>query len=126
MRSCDIEFIRLAEFMAQKSQMHYKLAAVIVHRKRVISVGYNRYLGLNSNVGMSDKWSIHAEADSLRRAINYVHNHPTAKLTIYIARRGNKNAKPCINCLKLLMPYINRFVYTQAGEVTEDFAVTEV
>lgn len=126
MRSCDQDFIDVAESLAHKSQMHYKLAAVITHRKRVISVGYNRYLGLNSDVGMSDKWSIHAEADALRKAIDYVHDNPTAKLTIYIARRGKKNAKPCLNCLKLLMPYINRFVYTQAGEVTEDFAVTEV
>lgn len=125
MRSCDKEFITIAESLAHKSQMHYKLAAVIVHRKRVVAVGYNRYLGLNSNIGLSDKWSIHAEADALRKAIDYVHNNPTCKLTIYVARRGQKNAKPCENCIRILIPYIDRFVYTQGGEIIEEFAVAE-
>ena len=125
MRNYDNQFIAVAEALAIKSTMHYKLAAVICNKKRVISVGYNRFLGLNSNIGLSDKWSIHAECDALRKALNYIHDYPNAQLTIYVARKGKKNARPCTNCMKLLMPYIDRFVYTDGGNITEEFSVDE-
>lgn len=126
MRSYDQSFIDIAQSLVKKSLMHYKLAAVIAHKKRVIAVGYNRYLGLNSDVSMSDKWSLHAEAQALKRALDFIHDNPDAKLTVYVARKNKRLAKPCVNCIKLLMPYVDRFVYTDGGSITEDFAIDEV
>ena len=125
MRNYDNYFIALAESLASKSTMHYKMAAVITDKKRVISVGYNRFLGLNSNIGLSDKWSLHAECDALRKALSYIHDYPNAKLTVYVARRGRKNARPCVNCMRILLPYIERFVFTDKGSITEEFSIEE-
>jgi deoxycytidylate deaminase len=120
-RNYDKGFVELAEALACKSHMRHKVGAVITNKKRVISVGYNRFLGLNSNIGMSDRWSIHAECDALRKALSYIHDYTNVKLTVYVARRGKGLARPCNNCMKLLMPHIDRFVYTDGGEITEEF-----
>lgn len=121
MRTYDKRFIQLAESLAKKSRMHHKIGAVITSKKQVISVGYNRFLGLNSNIGFSDKWSIHAETDALRKALSFIHDNPKVSLTIYIARRGQRLAKPCENCISLISPYIDRFVYTDNGNIVEEF-----
>jgi deoxycytidylate deaminase len=121
LRSYDRDFIELAEALAKKSKMHHKMGAVITDKKRIVSVGYNRFSGLDSNIGMSDKWSLHAEADALRKSISYIHNNPNARLTVYVARKKKSLAKPCINCIRLLTPYIDRFVYTDSGSITEEF-----
>ena len=125
MRSYDKEFISVAEELVKKSTMHHKLAAVITNKKRIVSVGINRFLGLNSYIGMSDKWSIHAECDALRKALAYIHDNPNVSLTMYVARKNKKLAKPCPNCLKLITPYIDRIVYTDGGKIVEEFTTVE-
>ena len=121
MRNYDNEFIKMAEQISKKSTMHYHLGTLIVSKKYIISFGFNRFSGLNSYHIFGNKWSIHAEADALRKALPYIHDNPTAKLTAYVARTGKKNARPCSNCMKLLSPYIDRFVYTIGGEIVEEF-----
>lgn len=118
-------FLKIAERIASKSDMRHKLAAIVVHKNTVLSVGYNRQMGteldrkpigvLSSHGG---NYSIHAEIDALNKALKV---YPEArvwgnKLVLYVARKGWKLAYPCEDCLKMLKRYGISEIYFTNGE----------
>ena len=45
----NMDLIQLLEKNALKSNIAHKISAIIVHRKKVISIGYNRGLKISSS-----------------------------------------------------------------------------
>lgn len=100
-------FITEAENCAIKSDMNFNHGAVIIHRGKILSSGYNYYHehGVNSNY----KESVHAEVSAINNALKKIHVNELKKCELIIIRvnRHGKhlNSKPCCHCEK----FINRF-----------------
>lgn len=119
----DRHFLEVTEQVAHASNMRHKLAALIVCKRTVLAVGYNRHTGmdmvLDPTYGLS--YSVHAEVDAFRKAEKVYPELWKAgvALTLYVTRRGLKMSRPCDQCLKYLKKTpINRIVYT-TGEGIE-------
>lgn len=121
MRAADTKFARLAHAQALKSEMRQKVGVIITSGKAVISRGFNRWVGFptGKDPALRYRWSEHAEI----KAIQAVLNEPSSKaLTLYSVRKGFKNAKPCQACMRVLQnSSIGRVVYSDAGELREEF-----
>lgn len=95
--------------IAMKSNQRAKYAAVIIHRNRIIGIGYNYLTSNSSNVTQylyeTYKYSIHAE----RNAIMNVKDKTilqSSKIIIVRLLDGNiVQAKPCEMCKNLLDKY---------------------
>lgn len=93
------------------------MAAVIYKGRRsspeIISTGVNRhlYIGRTRTSGAhGTPYSIHAERD----AIQGCSKQDLWGSSIYIHRKGGKLAKPCINCMNLIMSTgINHISWSQ-------------
>jgi deoxycytidylate deaminase len=93
--------------------MRHKIAAIVVHKNNVLSVGYNRPFG---DIPHEGTWSIHAEIDAVTKAFKvYPEYRLDGDLILYVARKGNKNAKPCEDCQKFLFDHRVREVYFSTG-----------
>lgn len=109
MRNVDRLFIEEAEKLTSKSACHYKLGAVLVKDKEVLSTGYNKLLSMDkvlTQYGMF--WTLHAEMDTLRK----LYSVPKGA-TLYVARNEFRSARPCKNCIKIIKKAgIKRIVYS--------------
>jgi deoxycytidylate deaminase len=102
--------------IAMKSNQRAKYAAIIIHRNRVVGIGYNFLISNSSNVSQqiyeTYKHSIHAE----RNAIMNVKDKtilPFSKIIIVKLCDGNiVQAKPCEMCKNLLDKYKLNKIYT--------------
>lgn len=92
---------------ALKSYQHRKYAALIIHRKKVISTGFN-YLTKHSNGKREykpNKYSVHAERNAIMSVKNK-HILPKCKiLIIKIKQNEISPATPCSVCQELLDKY---------------------
>jgi deoxycytidylate deaminase len=117
-------FLKIVEKISQKSDMRHKLAAMIVHRNTVLSVGYNRQMGEyldKKPIGVlcsGGAYSIHAELDALNKCFKVYPEHRIMnnKLVLYVARKGFKLAKPCDDCQTTLKRYGISEIYFTNGE----------
>jgi len=124
-RQSNYHFLKIAERVASKSSMRHKLAALIVHKNNILSVGYNRQMGTildKKPIGVlcsGGAYSIHAELDALNKAFKVYPEHRIwgNKLTLYVARKGWKLAMPCEDCQKMLKRYGIEEVYFTNGEI---------
>src|ERR1035438_3164570 len=98
-------FLKIAERISEKSDMKQKIAALVVCKNTVLSVGYNRHRGMELDMAPTGMvysgggYSIHAEIDALNKAFKvYPEMRVDAKLTLYVARKGWRLAKPCDEC----------------------------
>ena len=102
--------------IAMKSNQRAKYAAIIIHRNRVVGIGYNYLISNSSNVSQqiyeTYKHSIHAE----RNAIMNVKDKTilsSSKIIIIRLHDGNiVQAKPCEMCKNLLDKYKLYKIYT--------------
>lgn len=94
-----------------------KLAAAVVYRGNVASVGFNQ----NKTHPMQLKWmvnpkriTLHAEVNALCRASRILDEYEFSRSSIYVARvkkeeiRGNWTygmAKPCAGCMRCIMSF---------------------
>jgi len=113
----DKHFLNLTEIAAHTSDMRHKLSAILVFKRTVLSVGYNRHMGMELQLdrGYGQSYSIHAEVDAFRKAVKVYPEvwEANSGLTLYVTRKGFKMAKPCDLCLKFLKKTpVNRIVYT--------------
>jgi deoxycytidylate deaminase len=116
-------FLKIAERIAQKSEMKHKLAALIVLKNTVLSVGYNRHMGMELDkkpigvVCSGGSYSIHAELDALNKAFKvYPEARNSSKLVLYVARKGGRLAKPCDDCQMILKRHGIEEIYFTNGE----------
>lgn len=89
-------YLRIAAEVALASDMNHKHGAIIVHKKNIISVGYNHYSNTN--------YSIHAEVDAISR-LKGREKDILNECELYVVRIGPNNlnthlkySKPCYNC----------------------------
>ena len=121
----NFHFLKVAERIASRSDMRHKLAAMVVHKNTVLSVGYNRQMGEDLDkkpMGVlsfhGGNYSIHAEIDALNKAFKVYPEYRTYgnNLTLYVARKGWKLAMPCEDCQKMLKRYDITEVFYTNGE----------
>lgn len=118
MRQIDQKFIDMAEEVSSSSSLKYKHGAVLVRDKEIISIGFNRMLGIDpvlTRYGLF--YSLHAEMDALRK-IKYLPQNTT----LYITRRNQRHSAPCSDCWKIIhsIKEINRVVFSGfEGELVE-------
>ena len=103
-----------------------KLAAAIVIKNEIISIGLNRKKTHPFQVQFqaNDKQIyLHAETDAINRALKHISKEELCKATLYVARvkyADNKSkkiiwaeSKPCIGCQKAIKLYgISNVVHT--------------
>lgn len=113
-----------------------KVAAAIVYRRRIISIGVNQYKShtLMKKYGRnSDSIFLHAEVDAVRKALPFFDVEKFKKCDLYILRvkkdRPNCKshwirglAKPCPGCSRLIEDYQFRNVFYTFDEDVKEFA----
>lgn len=105
---------------ATKSNYKHQLGALIVKGGRLLSTGYNR-IGDNSSL-IKQKWegSIHAEQDAIVKLLKQGRAEQLNGSVLFVARMGNKLAKPCPCCLSLIKSVgIKRVVYSDQDGTKE-------
>jgi deoxycytidylate deaminase len=103
-----------------------RMAAVIVFKNEVISIGYNQRKShpFQKQFSQSDlKICLHAETDALRKALKILDCKEISKTRIYIARVLKNDsiakAKPCTICQNALNAYGIQAYWTDR-ELTHD------
>lgn len=110
----DEKFINLALKIAQKSEHHFPIGAIIAYGSCVLSIGINKYRThprQDNQYTKQKATSIHAELDAI------ISCHNTKGATIYVARSlfngSNGLAKPCKFCQDIIRTAgIKKIVYT--------------
>lgn len=88
--------------IALKSNMKFKLAAVIIYRGQVVGEGYNYYNYDIKNI----THSLHAEHMAINNALYKVRSLRGASIIVYRhSFSGMALSKPCKQCEKLLRSY---------------------
>lgn len=102
--------------IAMKSNQRAKYAAIIIHRNKIIGIGYNHLISNSSNVSQciyeTYKHSIHAEKNAI---MNVKDKTKLSSSKIVIIRLSDGNivqAKPCDMCKNLLDKYKLCKIYT--------------
>lgn len=100
-------FIEEAEISALKSDMNFNHGAVLIHRGKIISTGYNYYHEYKFNSNYRE--SVHAEVSAINNALKKIHASELKKCELVIIRVNRQgehlNSKPCCHCEK----FINKF-----------------
>ena len=113
--------IRIATKQAHNSSYYFKLGAVIVKGKRVLSTGYNRISHCQVN---NFKNSRHAEMDAILKLLHTKEGLSSlAGATLYVSRitkTGTGLAKPCSKCINLALSVgIKEVIFTTDSNTTE-------
>lgn len=124
-----LQFLSKAAESADHVGIRAKLAAAVVVRGNVISIGFNRKKShpFQAQFQTNDKQIyLHAETDAINRALKYISASELKKATLYVARvkyTDNKSkkaiwaeSKPCVGCQKAIFQYeIKNVVHTCEG-----------
>lgn len=105
----------LAEKQAMKSTMRHKIGSVIYKKNSIINSGYNRWLSIGSTTS-KHRYSIHSEADCLLGCSL----HELWGSSIYVHRLNGGLAKPCKNCMALLLSHGIQHVYWSGYDETDN------
>lgn len=92
--------ILLACEQAMKSEMEYKHGAVVFDNFDIVSKGYNKRGTLAKLKSKGFNYSVHAEADALRK----IKKIGTIDKLVVVRFKNNKlmNSKPCKSCMRLM------------------------
>ena len=100
-------FIEEAEISALKSDMNFNHGAVLIHRGKILSTGYNYYHDYKFNSNYRE--SVHAEVSAINNALKKIHASELKKCELVIIRVNKQgehlNSKPCCHCERI----INKF-----------------
>lgn len=113
-----LEFLSKAAEAADHVGIRAKLAAAVVIRNEIVSVGFNRKKTHPFQVQFQtndQQIYLHAETDAINRALKYVSKEELKKARLYVARvkfESNKSkraiwaeSKPCVGCQKAIKSY---------------------
>lgn len=121
---------------ALHSNLQYKHSAGLIHKYRIISSGFNKYIPISSKgnnvISKTDlKTSIHAEIDAILQTDTKSKSKFFRGLDIIIIRvkelsNGNivlKNSRPCNSCIDKMRTYGIRKVYysNDKGDIVYEF-----
>lgn len=129
MKKFDKNMIGIAEKIAHKSNMRYQICALVVCKKTIVSVGYNKFLSMIPEFtfnGTGKVYSVHAELDALNKALKVYPEFRNGEfdLKLYIARRGFRLAKPCHKCIKVLKNSpIHSVIYTDVNDTISEMII---
>lgn len=94
----DNRFYELAMMLAETSECHYRMSAVITNGARVLSLGVNQIkTHPKQAIYREHVVSIHAELAAILHA-----RTDLTGATIYIARWKNLISKPCLTCREII------------------------
>jgi deoxycytidylate deaminase len=125
----DIKFMQFAKRLAIDNygvRNRFKLAALLVYKRDVISIGLNtmRTHPMQKKYSRNDESIyLHAEVNCIINALNHLNKNDLHKSTMYIARVKKPkprsaewidgNAHPCEGCCSAIEAFgIHRIVYT--------------
>ncbi len=110
-----LNFLSKAAEAADHVGIRAKLAAAVVIKNEIVSIGFNRRKShpFQAQFQSNDKQIyLHAETDAINRALKYITKEELKKATLYVARvkyRDNKTkraiwaeSKPCSGCQKAI------------------------
>jgi len=112
-----------------------RLAAAIVYKNRIISIGINQKRSHPFQARYSkngDAIYLHAETDTIRGALRYLSEKQLSKSTLYICRIKHEDgrdspiiwglSKPCVGCQRAIATFdIKGVVYSEEGEGAYSF-----
>ena len=112
-----------------------RLAAAVVYKNQVITVGINRKKSHPFQARYSkneDAIYLHAETDTIRAALRYLSEKQLSKSTLYVCRIKHENgpdspiiwglSKPCVGCQRAIATFdIKNVVYSEEGEGSYSF-----
>ena len=84
-----------------RSNMKFKLGAIVYKNETILGRGYNHYLRKTSKFG-HPVYSLHAESHAIQFAIKKHGRRALVGASIYIYRRNGNLARPCPCCLSLI------------------------
>ncbi len=100
-----IELLQLAERVAQKSDVRYKIACLLVDENgEVVATGYNHHSEYPKKMG---RMTVHAELDALSKV-----RKPSKNLTMFLYRNNNNPIHPCPCCSVLIKAYEIKNVFS--------------
>lgn len=102
--------------IANQSTLLHKHGACLLHKSKIVSIGYNKYFNIWNYNGIKVKTTIHAEIDTISKYPNkYVKG-----MDIMIIRIGGsntlRNSRPCNSCIDTLKKKGIRKVYYSTDE----------
>lgn len=136
------DIIETLKKKAMNSDLQYKHSACLVHKNKIISIGFNKYINIgiskivnskatNLNTKTTDyKSSLHAEIDAiLQRDTRTIRGLDIIIIRVKELANGNiilKNSRPCNSCIDKMRSYGIRKVYysNDIGEIVYEFLET--
>jgi deoxycytidylate deaminase len=121
----DEKHLLLLRKIAETGQNRAKLAASIVIKNEIISIGTNRLKShpLQAKFGKNRYCIyIHAEIDAIVKALKLIKPEELKKATLYVARTKQSRtgeqvsglAKPCAGCMQAIASFgINKVIWSQ-------------
>lgn len=112
-----------------------RLAAAIVYKNQVVSVGVNQKKSHPFQAKYStneDAIFLHAETDTIRTALRHLTEKQLSKATLYVCRIKHEDgpntpliwglAKPCVGCQRAIATFdIKGVVYSEEGTGAYNF-----
>jgi deoxycytidylate deaminase len=104
MKYCDI--IKTLVIEAQKSELSFKHAALLMLNNKIVSIGYNHYVSYQKD--KQKRWAIHAEVDCLVKLSRKLRPRCN-EMKMYVIRVNKSGhlllSKPCCKCNDLIEKY---------------------
>ena len=112
-----------------------RLAAAVVYKNQVITVGINRKKSHPFQARYSkneDAIYLHAETDTIRTALRHLSEKQLSKATLYVCRIKHEDgpdtpliwglSKPCVGCQRAIATFdIKVVVYSEEGKGVYNF-----
>lgn len=99
-------FLKSARGIGEMSKItHFRMGAILVKGKKVVSSGYNRYSGeidkISRKYNITNLWSLHAEMDAI---IHYSGDMQDIAIFISGIKKNGRPmyCRPCNKCLKII------------------------
>lgn len=113
---------------ALNSDLQYKHSAGLIHKNKMVSTGFNKYITFSSKINIINfKTSIHAEIDAiLQTDIKFIRGLDIIIIRIKELANGKiilKNSRPCNSCIDKMRNYGIRKVYysNDTGDIVYEF-----
>lgn len=111
----DYIFPILEKVVDVSDHQKHRMAAAIVYKKRIVSIGYNRM----KTHPMQAKYStnseriyLHAEISAIKNALRYMSVSELKRCSLYVYRKKKINgsycsglAKPCSGCMRAIVEF---------------------
>lgn len=109
----------LVASIANKSQMYFKLGAVVFKRGKILGFGYNSNKTHPKYGSKPCYQTLHAEGAAIWAAKKLGNDTQGATMIVY--RKNGLNAKPCVHCQKIIEKAgIKKVIYTNERRLTKE------